>query len=52
MKTIASVALGVVAGCAIASLIIHRRVIVAMVKGEPMPEPPAWHAGHPGCKKA
>ena len=52
MKTIAKIALGVVAGCAVATLVIHRRVIIAAVKGEPLPEPPAWHKGHPCLKKA
>ena len=52
MRTIANIALGVVVGCAVASLVVHRGVIAAMVKGEPLPEPPAWHAKwHPCIKK-
>lgn len=53
MKHVANIALGLVAGCAVASLVVHRHVIVAIVKGEPLPEPPAWHAKwHPLLKKA
>ena len=52
MKHIASIALGVIAGCAVVSLVVHRRVVVAVIKGEPLPEPPAWHKGHPFLKKA
>ena len=51
MKTFAKVALGVAVGCVVACAVVHRRVIVAMVKGEPLPEPPAWHKGHPFVKK-
>ena len=53
-KTIAIVACGMVVGCAAVSLIAHRRVIAAMVKGEPLPEAPAWHKFHPmlKCKQA
>ena len=32
--------------CVIACAVVHRRVIAAMVKGDPLPEPPAWHKGH------
>lgn len=43
--------LGIVVIGAVACAITHRRVIAAMVKGEPMPEPPEWHkAWHPGLK--
>ena len=52
MKHIANSALGLFAGCAVASLVVHRRVIAAVIKGEPLPEPPAWHKGHPFLKKA
>ena len=52
MKHLANIALGLVAGCAVASLVIHRRVIAAAIKGEPLPEPPAWHKAHPFMKKA
>ena len=52
MKYLVNIALGLAAGCAVASLVVHRRVIVARVKGEPLPEPPAWHKGHPFLKKA
>ncbi|ACV21450.1 Uncharacterised protein [Slackia heliotrinireducens] len=55
MKHFANVALGVVVGCAVgcavASLVIHRNVIAAVVKGEPIPEPPAWHKNHPFMSK-
>ena len=52
MKTFANIAIGVVAGCAVASLIVHRRVVKAIIKGDPLPEPPAWHKWHPILKKA
>ena len=52
MKHIANIALGLIAGCAVASLVVHRRVIAGVIKGEPLPEPPAWHKGHPFLKKA
>ena len=35
--------LAVILCCFGALLWIHRRVIAACIKGEPMPEPPAWH---------
>lgn len=43
MKKVAKVALVVVAVGAVACAIAHRRVIVACVKGEALPEAPAWH---------
>ena len=47
MCKIAKIALGVVAVGAVACAIVHRRVIVATIKGEPLPEMPeshkAWH---------
>lgn len=43
MKRIANIALGVAAGCAVCYLVIHRRVVAALVKGEALPEPPEWH---------
>jgi len=52
MKHLANIALGLAAGCIVASLVIHRRVVTAVIKGEPIPEPPAWHKGHPFMKKA
>lgn len=52
MRTIANVALGLVAGSAVAYLVIHRRVVIALVKGEAVPEPPAWHKKwHPFLSK-
>ena len=52
MCKVAKIALGVVAISAIACLVVHRRVVIAMVKGEPLPEPPESHkAWHP-CVKA
>ena len=39
--------------CCLAYMVfVHRRVIIAAIKGEPLPEPPAWHKGHPFLKKA
>jgi len=46
MKKIALAAAGVAFGCAVACLIVHRKVVVALVKGEPLPEPPASHTWH------
>ena len=43
MKTVANIALAFVAGCAVASLVVHRNVVAAMIKGEPLPETPEWH---------
>lgn len=43
MKKLAYVALGTAIGCAAVSLFVHRRVIAAVVKGDPIPEPPEWH---------
>ena len=42
MKTriIVGVALGVAVGCC---LYTHRRVIKALINGEPMPKAPSWH---------
>lgn len=51
MKTLANIALGAAVGCAVAWAFIHRRAIAAAVKGEPMPEPPAWHNGYPCMKR-
>ena len=47
MRTFANIVLGVLVGCMAASLFVHRRVIAAAIKGEPLPEPPEWHKGHP-----
>ena len=49
MKKLISIAIGAAAVMAVASLVAHRRVIMACVKGEPAPEPPEWHKH---CKKA
>ena len=43
MKQVANFALGIVVGCVAASMVVHRRVIDAVLKGEPIPEPPEWH---------
>ena len=51
MKKALYITLGAGAVCMLACAIVHRRVIAAMVKGEPLPEPPAWHKGHPYMKK-
>ena len=51
MDKLAWCALGFVAASTIACLVVHRRVVAALVKGEPMPEPPASHKGwHPRLK--
>jgi len=39
-KVIAGIAIGALVGCCAYT---HRRVIKALVKGEPMPKAPAWH---------
>ena len=52
MRHLANITLGLIAGCAVASLVIHRRVVAAIIKGEPIPEPPAWNKRHPFLKKA
>ena len=49
MKTFANIVLGVACGCLVASLVVHRRVVAAIVKGDPIPETPAWHTWHTGC---
>ena len=49
MKTITYVVIGAAAGCVAASLFIHRRVIAAAIKGEPLPEPPEWHKAYHPC---
>ena len=51
MRNLVNIALGLAAGSVVAFLVIHRRAISATVKGEPLPEPPAWHkAIHPLMK--
>ena len=50
VKKACFIALGVAAGCAVACLVVHRRVVVAAVKGQPLPELPAWHTWHGCCK--
>lgn len=48
MRTLANIALGVAVGGAVACLVVHRRVVIAIVTGRPVPEPPEWHkAWHP-----
>lgn len=48
---IAWCAAGLLAASTIACAVVHRRVIAAAVKGEPMPEVPEWHkAWHPHAK--
>lgn len=46
MKKAIGITLGIYAVSVVACAIVHRRVIKAMVKGEPLPEPPAWHVWH------
>lgn len=43
MKTAFKIAIGCAAVSTCCMLVIHRRVIAACIKGEPMPEPPKWH---------
>lgn len=50
MRKAVRIALGVGAACMVACAVVHRRVIAAVLKGEEIPEPPAWHKGHPGLK--
>lgn len=51
MKKALGIALGIGIACMVACAVVHRRVIAAAVKGEPIPEPPAWHKGHPCLKQ-
>ena len=46
MKKIFNMALAIGAVSMIGCAIVHRRVIGAMLTGEPLPEPPAWHTWH------
>ncbi len=46
MKKTINITLGFCAASMAAYAIVHRKVIRAMVKGEPLPEPPAWHVWH------
>ena len=51
LKKVAWCALGAVAVGAVACAVVHRRVIVSMVTGKPMPEVPEWHKKwHPLAK--
>ena len=38
-------------GCLICLVVVHRRVIIAWIKGEPLPEPPEGKCCHKFCKK-
>lgn len=51
MKKVAYIALGVIVGSMAVSLVVHRHVVAAMIKGEPMPEPPEWHKKWHPCFK-
>lgn len=51
MKAIANIALGICAGTVVCWAVIHRRAIIATVKGEPLPQQPSWHPGHGCCCK-
>ena len=51
MKKAISITLGICAAGIVACAIVHRRVIKAMVKGEPLPEPPASHTWHKAAKQ-
>lgn len=51
MCKVMKVALGVVVIGAVACAVVHRRVILSVLTGAPMPEPPEWHKSwHPGLK--
>ena len=51
MRKAVKIALGIVVVGTVACAIAHRRVIVAMVKGDPLPALPEWHkAWHPCAK--
>lgn len=43
MKKFAKIALGAIAVGTAVHLIVHRKVVTAVIKGDPIPEPPAWH---------
>ena len=43
LKKVVKGALVVAAVGVVACAIVHRNVIIAAVKGAPMPEPPEWH---------
>ena len=43
MKKLLKGALVVAGVGVVACAIVHRRVIIACVKGEALPEPPEWH---------
>ncbi|MBQ9042670.1 MAG: hypothetical protein IJ111_07630 [Eggerthellaceae bacterium] len=52
MSKIAKFAIGIAVGSAVCCLVVHRNVVKAMIKGEPLPEPPEWHkAWHPFLSK-
>lgn len=51
MRTIANLALGIAAGSIVACLVVHRRVVAAVIKGSPLPEPPEWHKVWHPCLK-
>jgi hypothetical protein len=51
MKQLVNIAIGAAIGCVACWAFIHRNAIAASIKGEPLPEPPAWHAWYPGMKK-
>ena len=48
MRKVAAIVLWAAAIGAVAHLVVHRRVVAAMLNGDPIPEPPAWHKNHPG----
>ena len=52
MRTFAKIALGIAVGSAVACLVVHRRVVKAIVTGGEIPEPPEWHKSfHPLLSK-
>lgn len=51
LNRVAWCALGAMAVGTIACAVVHRRVIAAMVKGEPLPEVPEWHKSWHPCVK-
>ena len=49
MRTFANIALGIAVGSAVACLVVHRKVVAAILAGAPVPEPPEWHKKFHPC---
>ena len=52
MCKIAKTILGVAVIGVVACAVVHRRVIAATIKGEPLPEVPEWHKSWHPCVKS